>query len=153
MRERSALSGSGLFLIELLFGLMIFALTAAICLEIFVGSYKLSNETNRLNHAVFTAQNGAEFFRATGGDLEETARLLDGMLHAEGTAALKYFDADWNPVVGAGPLDGGDIVEIGYVLEVRAVERIGYIGGLVLVSDVLGNVIFSIPIASLGVSL
>ena len=148
MREKSALSGSALFLIELLFGLMIFALTAAVCLQIFVGSHQISSESSNLNRAVVKAQSGAECFKASNGDLKETGMLLGGHFTEGSNAVLQYFDSDWKPVDKIpGPADAG------YTLEVRRVsEQAGYIDGVILVSDHSGNLIFSIPVAVLEVA-
>jgi len=148
MRERSALSGSGLFLIELLFGLMIFAVTAAICVEIFVGSHMISNDTNRLNQAVTRVQSGAELFQATNGDLEEVATLLDGNLVDANTVSA-YFDYDWNRIASA----DRDVMRGYYSMYLRRVsEGNGYISGDVAISDNLGNLIFAVPIAVLEVT-
>ena len=149
MRNKSALSGSGLFLIELLFGLMIFALTAAICLEIFVGSHQISNESSKLNHAVIKAQSGAECFKAAHGDLGETAMLLNGYLVEESDTVWQYFDSDWNAVFGIQRDSDGKPVNADYTLEVRRLStQARYTSAEVVVNDVSGNLIFSIPVAA-----
>ena len=151
MKEKKASSGSGLFLVELIIGLLVFALASAICLEIFVGSHRISNETSRLNNAVVLAQNGAECFKASGGDLRETAMLMRGYLYTD-DAVLKYFDSNWNPVFGILFDADGRVTNADYVLEIRRFfGQSGYITGKVIVSDVSGNVIFSIPVAALEV--
>jgi len=152
MRERKAPSGSGLFLIELLFGLLIFALTAAVCLQIFVGSHRISNESNRLNHAVVMAQNGAECFKASGGDLRDTAMLIKGHLYSD-DVVFKYFDSEWNSVFTILFDEAGKATNAAYVLEIRRLpEQNGHmvIAGEAVVSDVAGHVIFSIPVAALN---
>jgi len=148
MRDKTALSGSALFLIELLFGLMIFALTAAVCLQLFVGSHHISGESSNLNRAVVKAQSGAECFKASQGDLKETAMLLNGHFAEGSNTVLQYFDSDWNPVDGNPGRGNAD-----YTLEVRRVsEQAGVIDGVVVVSDHSGNLIFSIPVAVLEVA-
>jgi hypothetical protein len=148
MKDKGALSGSGLFLIELLFGLMIFALASAICLEIFVGSHQISGESSKINHAVVRAQTGAECFKASHGDLNETAMLLKGHLSEDIDVVVKYFDSEWNHVFG-GQDSSGRIIDAYYTLEVRRLsEQPGYIDGEVIVSDISGNLIFSIPVAA-----
>lgn len=137
MRGRSGVSSSGPFLIELLIGLLVFSLTAAICLQIFVGAHQISSESNALNIAVIKAQNGAESFKASGGDLEETAKLLGGDLIEEdnvNNVVWKHFDS-------------------GFTLEVRQVAiQHGYIKGEAVVRDMSGTSIFSLPIAVLEVA-
>jgi len=153
MREKSALSGSGLFLMELLIGLLIFALTAAICLEIFVGSHLISNEGNNMNHAVLRAQSGAECFKASNGDLRETAMLLKGYLPAGSDTVWKYFDSDWAPVYGITRNSEGKATNADFTLEIRRIyEQAGYISGEAVVRDISGNLIFSIPVAVLEVT-
>jgi len=71
-------SASGMFLIEILLALLIFAIASAICLQVFVTSHQIAADSNTLNRAVVAAQNGAECFKAAGGDLKETAKLLSG---------------------------------------------------------------------------
>ncbi|WP_087064900.1 hypothetical protein [Intestinibacillus massiliensis] len=57
-------SGASLFLIELLLGLLVFAVAAAICIRIFAGAYQISAQTTALSHAVTIARNTAEAVRA-----------------------------------------------------------------------------------------
>jgi hypothetical protein len=149
MKDKGALSGSGLFLIELLFGLMIFALASAICLEIFVGSHQISNKSSEINHAVVRAQNGAECFKAAHGDLGETSALLKGYLLENGDTVYKYFDSDWNHVLGIQRNSDGIATNADYILKVtRLSQQAGYIDGEVVVVDVSGNLIFSLPVAA-----
>ena len=143
MKNR-ALSGSGMFLIELLIGLLIFAIASAICLRIFVAANHISTGSVELNHAVVAAQNSAECFKSTGGDMPETAGLLGGDLSEGDTALTLYFDADWNKVALAGN---------GYFAEIRQVSRGGgVIDGEVSVSRMSGDLIFSIPVSVMEVA-
>lgn len=57
-------SGAGVFLIELLLGLMIFALAAAVCVRIFAASALASQDSARYTQAVTLAQNAAELCRS-----------------------------------------------------------------------------------------
>ena len=144
MKNR-ALSGSGLFLIELLIGLLIFAIASAICLRIFVASHQISAGSVELNHAVVAAQNSAECFRATNGDLPETAELLGGDLSDDNMALTLYFDADWNKVALAGN---------GYFAEIKRISKEnGLIDGEVAISRMSGDLIFSIPVSVMEVAL
>lgn len=78
MNERIRPTRSGLFAIELLIAVGIFTLCAAICVGLFVRAEVLSRESEELTHAVNTARNIAENFKASEGELEKTARLLEG---------------------------------------------------------------------------
>ena len=59
---------ASLVLMELLVMLLVFALAAAFCLQVFVKAKVISEETVRRDQAVVLARNGAELLKATGGD-------------------------------------------------------------------------------------
>lgn len=69
---------TSLVLMEQLIMILVFALTAAVCLQAFVQADQLSRETALRDQAIVCAQNGAETLKACGGSLEEAARLLGG---------------------------------------------------------------------------
>lgn len=60
---------NSLFLMELILSILFFALTAAVCLQLFVKAHILSQETINLNHAITQAQNFAEVFLSDDGSL------------------------------------------------------------------------------------
>ena len=62
-------SKTSLILMEQLMMILIFALAAAICLQLFAGAKAIAEETSRLDQAVILAQNAAEVLKATGGDI------------------------------------------------------------------------------------
>lgn len=67
---------TGLFLMELILAILFFSLAAAICVQLFVKSHTISERSIALNHSILLAQNTAEIFYATDGDLTEMASLL-----------------------------------------------------------------------------
>ena len=69
---------SPLVLMEQLIMVLVFALTAAMCVGIFLKSNQTSQDTQFRDGAVLMAQNGAETVKSCAGDLEETARILEG---------------------------------------------------------------------------
>lgn len=71
---------SPLALMEQLIMVLVFALTAAMCVGLFVKSNQTSHDTQFRDGAVLVAQNGAEAVKSCAGDLEETARVLEGTL-------------------------------------------------------------------------
>ena len=95
MEERIRPTRSGLFAIELLIAIGVFALCAAICIGLFVRAEVLSADSADLNRAVAEARNVAECFKAAGGDLERTAELLDTTA-GTGSRLLLRYDSDWN---------------------------------------------------------
>ena len=66
-------SKTPLFLMELLIMLLVFSVSAAICLQVFAGARRISEESRRLDAAVMLAQTATETWKANHGDLEETA--------------------------------------------------------------------------------
>lgn len=69
-------SKTPLFLMELIIMLLVFSVSAAICLQVFAGARRISDESRKLDLAVMQAQNVAECWKSTYGDLDETAELL-----------------------------------------------------------------------------
>ena len=57
-------SKASLFLMEQLVMVLVFALAAALCLQVFVRAEEISLETARRDEAVFLAQNAAEMLKA-----------------------------------------------------------------------------------------
>lgn len=66
---------ASLVLMEQLVMLLVFAVAAALCLQIFVKAETVSEETARRDQAVVLARNGAELLRATGGQTEAAEAL------------------------------------------------------------------------------
>ena len=60
--------------------MLAFVLTAAMCVGLFVKSNRTSQDTQFRDGAVLVAQKGAEAVKSCAGDLEETARILEGTL-------------------------------------------------------------------------
>lgn len=69
---------ASLVLLEQLIMTLVFALAAAICLQIFVKADSVSLETARLGQAQVLAQNAAETVKSTHGDLIRAAAVLGG---------------------------------------------------------------------------
>lgn len=82
---------ASLVLMEQLIMTLVFALAAAICLQIFVKADSISRETARLEQAQVLAQNGAEAIKAAGGDLDRAAVLLAGSVQDD-TLTLEQED-------------------------------------------------------------
>ena len=69
-------SKSALFLMELLIAILVFSFTTAICMRIFVHAKLTADYAGNLSIAVTTAQNAAECYKASGGNLTKTAEFL-----------------------------------------------------------------------------
>jgi len=69
-------SKTPLFLMELIVMLLVFSVSAVVCLQVFAGAKRISEESSRLDAAVIQAQTVAEYWKSTHGDLEKTAEMI-----------------------------------------------------------------------------
>lgn len=69
---------ASLVLMEQLIMLLVFALTASVCLRAFIRADQIARETALRDQAVVLAQNGAETLKACDGNLEKAAHILGG---------------------------------------------------------------------------
>lgn len=90
---KSAHSKSGLFLFELIFAILFFALASAVCVRLFAEAHLTSLHSRDLSHALTEAQSAAECFKASPGDLQRLADLLGA--HREGETLVLDYDRDW----------------------------------------------------------
>ena len=88
MRNRTTLS-----LMELTLMLLLFAMTAAVCLRAFALSDRLSRQAEQRDRAVLWAQTMAETWKAMGGDLEQAEVLYGKNDGADGWTVC--LDGDW----------------------------------------------------------
>ncbi|MEG1997036.1 MAG: hypothetical protein RR051_01190 [Clostridiales bacterium] len=99
MKNISRSSVSGIFLIEMLFSILIFAIIATICAKIFVGSYFIAADSAKLNSAVVLAENYAECFKAQEGSLAGVSDILGGKYTMN--ALENGYNEKWLPVTDA----------------------------------------------------
>ena len=94
-------SKSSLFLIELIIAIFFFIIAATICIQLFVKSYTISNETISINHAVLWTQNLAEIFSNQDGnyqlikDIYEKEDCIALTSLKPETHLLLLFDTNW----------------------------------------------------------
>ncbi|MEG1773840.1 MAG: hypothetical protein RR320_03185 [Oscillospiraceae bacterium] len=81
---------SGLFLMELILAIGFFALTSAVCVQIFARAHLISRESGELTHAMLWCQSAAESFKATDGDLAGTAALLGAERSGQNSLSQDY---------------------------------------------------------------
>lgn len=97
-------SRTPLVLMEQMVMLLVFALAAALCLQVFVRSDNISKDEQSLCRAAFLCQSSAEVIRSCGGDtdsaLAEAAEKLD--CRFENGVLSMELDEEWNPVSGGG---------------------------------------------------
>ena len=86
-------SKTPLFLMELLLMLLVFSVSAAVCLQVFAGAKRISEDSRKLDAAVMHAQTAAECWKSSHGDLAVMADKL-GVLPAETEFSL-YDEENW----------------------------------------------------------
>ena len=90
-------SKSALFLMELILALLFFALASTVCIRLFSKAHLIRIQTINENHAVMHAQNLAETFLATEGDLAQMKLLLPYASETDSEKRiLMLFDSNWN---------------------------------------------------------
>lgn len=89
-------SKSELFLMELIFSILFFSITSAVCVSLFVNARLTSIQSSQLTAASLQAQSAAESFKASSADLEDTAQLLNAAQTPEGNLQV-FYDKDWKP--------------------------------------------------------
>ena len=87
-------SRSGLFLLVLMIVILFFAVTSAICMNLFVQAHLTSTAGSELTAAVREVQSAAELFKAADGDLKKLAESL-GVQPIDGPVLNLYYDKDW----------------------------------------------------------
>lgn len=107
-------SKAPLILIEQLVMLLIFALTAALCLSAFVKSDNISKASETRSAAVLAAQTAADIIRTAGGETLEKAAKTANAVYEDGVMT-QYFDSDWNIL-------NGKTKENAYILTARDTE-------------------------------
>lgn len=136
MRKQHAPKAT-LFLMELVIVIFFFSICAAICVNMFGSAQQMADDSENLSRAVVEARSAASCYKAADGDLEKTARLLDGV-QLDDSAAV-YFDEAWNKIA--------DSENAQFAVQLKQREHPGeadvYILHLNKASD---NIIFSIPV-------
>jgi hypothetical protein len=84
-------SKTAIFLFELMFVILIFTVSAAICTNIFAEAHKLSSDSKELTMAVLEAESAAEIFKA---DVTSGDSVWDEVSYS-GPNGFMYFDKDW----------------------------------------------------------
>ena len=126
-----------LALMEQLIMLLVFALAAALCLQIFVLSDRVSRYCEARDHSVVEVQNAAELMKLHKGDLSRCAMEYGGSLGPE-TWTIGY-DALWQQT------DGKDAA---YTLQVMLSEQQPLLGAAeIQVREADGDVLMQIAVA------
>jgi len=143
MRNRSR---STLFLIEQLIVIAVFALCAAACIGILASAYFSANDSRDVSKAILIAENAAESFKATGGDLDNVVRILGDALcgWADGLPyAIIHYDKHWL-------VSSAEDAHYKLVMEIRAPEP-GFeqlVSGDISVEKTTGEIIIAFPVVA-----
>jgi len=100
-------SKSAVFLFELMIVILVFVLAAAICSQIFAGSYRMSRESQALTMTSIHAQTMAERFKA-----------------GDNAISPMYFDSSWHEV------DAADEQQIYYSVELEDMTAASSVSGM-----------------------
>ncbi len=84
---------TSLFLMELIISILFFAISGAVCVQLFVSAYTLSNKSVDINNAVLWTQNISEIFWSKKGNLHDIADF-----YAENSIVLVSYED--NPEIG-----------------------------------------------------
>ncbi len=144
-------SRSGLFLLELMIVILFFAVTSAICMNLFVKAHLTSTAGSDLTAAVRETQSAAEWFKAVDGDKDQLADRLSAHVLEERLGL--YFDKDWvrtgegNAVSTVSILFGGQRMDLpdGTGVEAPPPIKRDCLGALVIAWSEKGE-IFRIPV-------
>lgn len=129
-------SQTPLTLIEQTVMLLVFALAAVLCLQVFVWSQNASVESRTVDHASLEAQNAAELLKNCRGDYEKAAE-LGGWTSVSDGWTIGY-DEDWQETEQSPA----------YTVTVTAGESTQPLLGAaeITVSEVQGEPLFSLPV-------
>jgi len=120
-------SKSGLFLMELIIVIAFFAVTGAVCMQLFATAHRLSTRSMGLQMSVINAQSAAEVFKMTRGNLSHMSDLLGADL--QGTSLIMTYDDNWNPT--------SDETHIRFVIHVETNTEIVPATAVINVNDIL----------------
>ena len=129
-------SKTPLAMMEQLLMLLVFALAALVCLQVFVFSGQTSRRNEARDRAVLEAQNAAEELKSLRGDMALAAKLYGGS--CDGQTWSWTYDENWER-------DGGDAYR---VLVTRSDSGEPLLGAAqVTVSTAEGDQLFALPVA------
>jgi hypothetical protein len=127
------ISRTAIFLFELMFVILVFTISAAVCSAIFAKAYAFSTRSHDLNMAMLRAESAAEAFKSGGNvaslgdDPGAAAKSMDDLntsggaiakakesvndRNSSGAAIRSYYDEDWNRIKGNDPAHGVYLME------------------------------------------
>lgn len=92
-------SKSGLFLLELMVAITLFAVSSAVCLQLFAYATLTARNADKLSQATLVARSAAACYQSTQGDVTQIATILSGA--TTGEHLVVGYDEDWQATQGA----------------------------------------------------
>lgn len=113
-------SKAPLALMEQLMMVLVFALAAAVCVQVFVLSDRLSQRAADRDKAAVLCQSVAETLRHNGGDVDAALASVCGAppSHRDGFGYFQSYDPNWEPLSH----DGGRLQSSSYTLKAEPVD-------------------------------
>lgn len=102
--KKNRTSRSSLFLIELIISIFFFIIAAAICIQLFIKSHIISQETVAIDHAIVWTQNLSEIFINEDGNFSKVQNYFLSQnnmyteLFSDSECMLFLYDNNWHPV-------------------------------------------------------
>lgn len=102
--KKNYASRSSLFLIELIISIFFFIIAAAICMQLFIKSHSISQDTVAINHAIVLTQNLSEIFINENGDFSKVKNYFSSEsgiytdILSDSECILFLYDSNWQPV-------------------------------------------------------
>lgn len=130
-------SKSGLFLMELTIVILFFAITSAVCMQIFTTAKVKSDHSSNLSNAVLVAESVAESYKSYNGDMKSVSKYFNSTL-VEKTVMI-YYDKNWKAVKSK---DDSSFVLILTQLE----NKDGKTNAKINISQVGGKIIYTLTV-------
>lgn len=132
-------SKAPLVLMEQMVMILVFALAAALCLQAFAGSDRMSRRSEARDRAVTLCQSVAETIRSNGSNFNTSAEQL-GLEFGQGSTMFRYYDENWEPVSG---LEGAYCLSVNGLYDTPP----GLGKASVSVSEAEGDTLFELEVA------
>jgi len=99
MNRKKRINGSGMFLLELIFAILFFAVASSICIRFFAQAHEMSRHAEQLNHAVSECSSAAELINSleSGEDRNSLFLMAYPQCRIEGNSIIICYDAAYSP--------------------------------------------------------
>ncbi len=94
--KRKNVSGSGLFLLEMMLSILFFSISAAVCVQVYAKAHLRSREAKDLNLAVTCVSSAAEVLLHEGA--EGLREQFPDLIEEENGTLCMFYDEDWLPL-------------------------------------------------------